>query len=94
MLEVRYNGCADCLTTVKGILRKVNMYVGRDYTVAYHKEHSDDKIYSVRPDYIKVFSGAIIYNPDRQAWIDVYDDEHMKCVLCDLTTDELKASII
>lgn len=89
MLELRYNGCADCLNTAKSLLRNAGMFSGRDYRVEFHKEHLGDRIYSKRPDYIKIFSGAIIYNPETESWLDVYDQEHSHCILCDIKTNEL-----
>ena len=93
MLELRYNGCSDCLSTAKTLLRNAGLFSGRDYKVEHHQDHRTDKIYTVRPDYIKITSGAIIYNPDNQSWIDVYDSEHMKCVLCGMSADDLRRSI-
>lgn len=82
MLELRYNGCADCLHTAKTLLRNAGYFVGKHYRVEFHKEHAGDRIYQKRPDYLKVFSGAIIYNPETESWIDIYDSEHIACVAC------------
>jgi len=82
MLELRYAGCADCLNTAKSILRNAGFFVNRDYRVEFHQDHKGDRIYSKRPDYLKVTSGAILYNPSNESWIDFYTNDRMKCVLC------------
>ena len=81
MLELRYNGCPDCLASAKGRLRQLGWFEGRDYSIEYHKEHSSDKIYQARPDYIKTFSGAILYNPNTESWIDFYTPDHEKIAI-------------
>lgn len=73
MLELRYNGCPDCLRSAQTVLTGLGFFRGRDYSVEFHKEHKNDAIYKARPDYIKEFSGAILYNPDSGHWIDFYD---------------------
>lgn len=88
MLEVRYNGCADCLNTAKSLLRNVGLFVNRDYKIEYHKEHRGDRIYKKRPDYIKSFSGAIIYNPKSEAWIDIYSADKTHCDACDMGSEK------
>lgn len=80
MLQLRYNGCPDCLRSAQTILTGLGYFKGRDYTVEFHKEHKDDAIYKARPDYIKEFSGAILYNPDSGHWIDFYNNDHTKLV--------------
>lgn len=81
MLELRYNGCSKCLETAKTIMSAIGYFPGRDYKVTYHDEHRADEIYKVRPDYIDIFSGAILYNPDSKHWLDFYSRDHSKCVL-------------
>ena len=93
MLQLRYNGCSDCLHTAKSLLRNAGYFANRNYTVEFHKEHMKDRIYQKRPDYIKTFSGAIIYNPKTEAWLGIYDNEHVHCVACDMPTDTLKKLI-
>lgn len=93
MLEVRYNGCADCLNTTKSLLRNAGLFVNRDYKVEFHKEHRTDRIYEKRPDYIKSFSGAIIYNPKTESWIDIYNDDKTHCVACDMGSEKLSKLI-
>lgn len=85
MLELRYAGCTDCLNTAKSILRNAGMFVNRDYKVEFHQDHKGDRIYQKRPDYLKITSGAILYNPSTEAWIDFYSQDRMKCVLCNYT---------
>lgn len=87
MLQLRYNGCSDCLHTAKSLLRNAGYFSGRDYSVEFHKEHAKDRIYQKRPDYIKTFSGAIIYNPKTEAWIDIYSNDHTHCDACDMPTE-------
>ena len=89
MLELRYNGCSDCLRTAKTLLRNIGLFSGRDYKIEFHKEHKDDEIYKRRPDYITIFSGAILYNDDKQAWIDFYSNDHTSCVACDMAPQSL-----
>jgi len=89
MLELRYNGCSDCLHTAKSLLRNAGYFVNRDYKVTFHSEHKGDRIYEKRPDYLKVFSGAIIYNPDTESWLDIYSSDHTHCDACDLSTPYL-----
>lgn len=89
MLELRYNGCADCLHTAKTLLRNAGFFVGKHYKVVYHKDHAKDRIYEKRPDYLRIFSGAIIYNPETESWIDIYDSEHIACVACVLPPKRL-----
>lgn len=93
MLQLRYNGCSDCLRTAKSLLRNAGYVSSRDYTVEFHKEHLKDRIYEKRPDYIKVFSGAIIYNPKTESWIDIYNDDHTHCVACDMPSQSLSKLI-
>ena len=93
MLELRYNGCSDCLRTAKTLLRNIGLFSGRDYNIVFHSEHREDRIYQKRPDYLKVFSGAIIYNPDNESWVDIYDNEHVACVACDMPPERLSKLI-
>lgn len=93
MLQLRYNGCSDCLRTAKSLLRNCGYFSGKNYTVEFHKEHMKDRIYQKRPDYIKVFSGAIIYNPKTESWIDIYSNDHTHCDACDMPTDSLSKLI-
>lgn len=86
MLQLRYAGCSDCLSTAKSLLRNAGLLVNRDYTVEYHQDHKADRIYQKRPDYLKVTSGAIIYNPKSEAWIDIYSADRMHCDACDMPT--------
>lgn len=88
MLELRYNGCSYCLTTATTVLRNVGMFKGRDYIVEYHDAHKKDKIYQVRPDYLEIFSGAILYNPKTGHWVDFYDKTHSNCLLKASTSAE------
>ena len=81
MLELRTNGCPDCISSAKKILRNLGYFTGRDFRDELHKEHLSDRIYQKRPDYIKIFSGAILYNPDTEQWIDFYDVEHISLVI-------------
>ena len=92
MLQLRYNGCSDCLHTATSILRSLGMFKGRNYTVEYHSEHANDRIYSVRRDYIDIFSGAILYNPDTEHWLDFYSNDHTKLVL-GMDTDEKRRHV-
>lgn len=73
MLELRYNGCPDCLTSAKALLSVWGWFNNRDYRVEFHSDHKKDAIYKKRPDYLKHFSGAILYNPKTGAWIDLYN---------------------
>lgn len=84
MLELRYGGCTDCLNTAKTLLRNVGFFVGRDYKIVFHQDHKGDRIYQKRPDYIKVTSGAILYNPATESWLDFYSADKMHCDLCDI----------
>ena len=88
MLEVRYGGCGDCLNTAKALLRNAGLFVNRDYKVEFHQDHRRDRIYFKRKDYLKITSGAIIYNPKTEAWIDIYSDDHTHCVACDMPTEK------
>ena len=88
MLEIRYGGCADCLSTAKTLLRNIGLFVNRDYKVEFHQDHKGDRIYSKRPDYLKVTSGAIIYNPKTESWIDFYSADKMHCDVCDMKSEE------
>lgn len=81
MLELRYNGCPDCLKSMKTVLRAVGFFSPQHFRVEFHRDHKDDKIYQLRPDYLKYFTGGILYNPDTQHWIDFYDQEHESMVL-------------
>ena len=81
MLQLRTNGCPDCLNSARKILRELGMYSPQNYTTELHKEHRNDNIYKVRPDYLRIFSGAILYNPTTEHWIDFYDNDHIKLVL-------------
>lgn len=94
MLQLRYNGCPDCLRSAQTVLTGLGFFKGRDYTVEFHKEHREDDIYKARPDYIKEFSGAILYNPDSRHWIDFYDANGklvFGAVPKDGKSDEIKA---
>lgn len=93
MLQLRYAGCSDCLSTAKSLLRNAGLLVNRDYTVEYHQDHKSDRIYQKRPDYLKVTSGAIIYNPKSEAWIDIYSADRMHCDACDMPTESLSKLI-
>jgi hypothetical protein len=73
MIELRYNGCADCLRSAKTLLAVWGWRNNVDYRVEFHSDHKDDPIYKKRPDYLKHFSGAIIYNTKTGAWIDLYN---------------------
>lgn len=73
MIELRYNGCPDCLTSAKALLSAMGYTNNRHYTVTFHDEHRRDPIYKKRPDLIKHFSGAILYNPKNQNFIDLYN---------------------
>lgn len=84
MLELRYAGCGDCLDTAKTLLRNIGLFVNRDYIVEFHQDHKGDRIYQKRPDYLKITSGAIIYNPEKEAWIDFYSADRMHCEACDM----------
>lgn len=75
MIQLRYNGCPDCLTSAKILLSNMGFTNGRHYTVEFHSDHRRDPIYKKRPDLIKHFSGAILYNPDNQHFIDLYNGE-------------------
>ena len=67
------------------------MFIDKHFNIVYHDEHKKDKIYKVRPDYLEIFSGAILYNPKTGHWIDFYDREHIKKVVKTNTPEE-KAS--
>ena len=73
MLELRYNGCSDCLSSAKSLMAVWGWFNNRDYRVEFHSDHRDDAIYKKRPDYLKHFSGAILYNPQTGAWVDLYN---------------------
>lgn len=73
MLELRYNGCGDCLSSAKILLSVWGWRNNRDYRVEFHSDHKKDPIYQKRPDYLKHFAGAILYNPKTGAWIDLYN---------------------
>lgn len=81
MLELRYNGCPDCLNTAKAILRSCGYFEREHYRVTFHSDHRDDKIYTVRPDYLKKFTGAILYNTERQSWYDFYTKDRSTTAL-------------
>lgn len=89
MLQLRYNGCPDCLTAAKIQLANIGLFSNRDYTIEFHKEHREDKVYKVRPDFLKNFSGAVLYNPDVESWIDLYNQSSN---IIDMT-EENKAAI-
>lgn len=93
MLEFRYNGCPECKSSCLKVLRACGYHPGRDFRVEYHDDHRSDKIYEVRPDYLKIFSGGIMYNPDTQEWFDFYDKEHLSMQLV-ATNKEEKDQII
>ena len=95
MLEVRYGGCGQCLSSVKKVLSSIGRYEGKDFRVEFHADHKRDKIYEKRPDYINEFSGAILYNPDTQHWVDFYSSDHSKMVMTakdDEAINRLKAA--
>lgn len=92
MLELRYRGCPDCLKSCQTLLRRIGYTAPQNYRVEFHSDHRDDKIYKIRPDYLKEFSGAILYNPDTQHWIDFYDKEH-KSIQFDVTTEANKKKL-
>lgn len=81
MLELRYAGCPGCLKSAQTILRRVGYTAPQNYRVEFHSDHRSDKIYQIRPDYLKEFNGAILYNPDTQHWVDFYDKDHEELVL-------------
>lgn len=81
MLEFRYNGCPECKSACLRVLRAAGYFAPDHFKIVFHKDHKDDKIYKVRPDYLKIFSGGIMYNPDTQSWFDFYDNEHLSMVL-------------
>ena len=60
MLQLRYNGCADCRNTAEAILRACGYFKGKNYSVEMHSDHAKDKIYTVRADYLNSFTGAIL----------------------------------
>ena len=93
MLEVRYGGCSDCLNTAKTLLRNAGLFVNKDYKITFHQDHKNDRIYSKRPDYLRITSGAIIYNPDTESWIDIYSEDKMHCDACDMPTESLSKLI-
>lgn len=74
MLELRYNGCPDCRKSMRVFLSNCGLFEGRNYRLEMHGDHKKDKIYTKRPDYLKHFSGGILYNPDNGSWIDLYPD--------------------
>lgn len=82
MLELRYAGCGDCLSTAKTLLRNAGFLVNRDFKVEYHQDHKNDRLYQKRPDYLKISSGAILYNPNTESWIDFYSADRMHCDVC------------
>lgn len=88
MLQLRYNGCAQCLSTAKAVLRNIGLFGGRDYEIEYHDAHRQDKIYTKRKDYLDIFSGAIMYNPETGHWIDFYSPDHERLVLKTNTEQE------
>lgn len=90
MIELRYNGCPDCLKSAQTVLRKAGYFPTTHYKIEFHSDHAKDPIYTVRPDYLDVFSGAILYNPDSQHWLDFYDKEHLSVVLKSGTQEEKK----
>lgn len=81
MIQLRYNGCPSCLKSVKTVLSAVGYFAPQNFIVEFHSDHKDDAIYKLRPDYLSEFSGAILYNPDTQHWVDFYDKEHLSMVL-------------
>lgn len=93
MLELRYGGCGDCLNTAKALLRNVGLFVNRDYYVTFHQDHRSDRIYSKRPDYLKITSGAIIYNPETESWIDFYSQDKMHCDVCDMDSKKFSGLV-
>ena len=88
MLELRYAGCPDCLSSMKAVLRNVGYYPSKNYRVTYHDDHRKDAIYTKRPDYLKKFTGGILYNPDTEQWLDFYDTAHEKLIVKANTEDE------
>ena len=87
MLELRYAGCSDCLITAKSVLRNAGFFVNKDYKIEFHQDHRGDRIYQKRPDYLDISSGAILYNPATEAWIDFYSSDRLKCILCSNPTE-------
>lgn len=81
MLELRYAGCPGCLKSAQTILRRVGYTCPQNYRVEFHSDHREDKIYQYRPDYLKEFNGAILYNPDTQHWLDFYSDDKITLAL-------------
>lgn len=81
MLQLRYNGCADCKNTAEAILRACGYFVGKNYSVEMHSDHAKDRIYRFRGDYLKSFTGAILYNTETEHWYDFYDKEGKTAML-------------
>lgn len=81
MLELRYAGCPGCLKSAQSLLRKVGYSAPQNYRVEFHSDHRDDAIYKLRPDYLKEFNGAILYNPDTKHWVDFYSKDHKELVI-------------
>lgn len=81
MIELRYNGCTHCLSSVKASLRSIGLFAGRDYVVSFHDEHRNDELYQLRPDYLTNATGAILYNPATKHWLDLYDKNTLSRVL-------------
>lgn len=90
MIELRYNGCPECLNSAQTVLRSIGFFRGRDFKVVHHSDHRSDKIYAARPDYIEIFSGAILYNPDTGHWLDFYSNNHERMVLKAKTESDRK----
>lgn len=92
MLEFRYNGCPDCKRSCLKVLRACGYHPGTHFRIEFHGDHREDAIYKVRPDYLKIFSGGIMYNPETERWFDFYDEEHMSIQLV-ATNQEEKAQV-
>lgn len=90
MIELRYNGCPDCLTSAKTLLSVWGLFNNRHYTVQMHSDHRDEQMYKAHPEYLKKFSGAVLYNPKTGAWIDLYNGTANIISSC----DENKATVM
>lgn len=90
MLELRYNGCSGCYDSATKILTETGFFKGLNYKVVFHDDHKGDAIYKARPDYLEIFSGAILYNPDTGHWVDFYTRDHTKLALQLSSSDDVK----
>lgn len=76
-LELRYGGCHGCLTNCKYVLKHAGLQAGRQYYVTMHDDHKDDAVYKVHPEFLKKFTGAILINPETQAFINMYPKDEV-----------------